>query len=891
MSRTDTNNRNERSYLDPLIDGLERQGDHPLLLLFTAEEPQRWTYAQMGQQVQALACGLQERIGPGETVALLGAEGPEWIITALAVIRAGAVVTPLDAQLADDTLKHVLEDSGAHWVFTSTVHQERVRNAAADAQIVLLDDEENEDWARLADGENRALPDNPADATAALFYTSGTTGPPKGVPLTHRNLSFQLETLARAGVAQAGDRVLLPLPLHHVYPFVVGMLTPLSLDLTLVMPHALTGPQVLRAVRDGRVSVIIGVPRFYSALYDGIVARAARAGRIARTVFKGALGLSRMVRRRLGLRLGKWLLYPLHRKVGRQLRLLACGGSALDPELAWNLEALGWQVTVGYGLTETSPLLTIDTPGKAHPGTVGKAVNGVELRIDRQSAEEKKASGDDGEVLARGPSIFQGYHDLPEKTDEAFTDDGWFRTGDLGWLDDQGYLHISGRVKTLIVTAGGENIQPDDLEERYASHPAIGEIGILQHDGDLVALVMPDRQIAEAPQDRIREAIAEVGRRLPSYQRLGDFALTRKPLPRTRLGKIKRHQLEERYEQALTEGAEPRRDAPLPAEEMNAEDRTLLEQPAARKGWEWLAERYPKQGLTPDTHLQLELGVDSLEWLDMTMELGQHTGVELDDEAIGRIETARDLLRELVDSAHQGEQLADPLEEPDRVLDDLHRRWLKSRGPVLRLAASALYGVNWMLIRGLFRLKVHDRHRLPLHGPVVLIGNHASYLDPFVVAAALPLARLHTLYWGGWTGVAFTSPLTRFVSRVAQVIPIDPKRGVRTSLALAATVLESEHGLIWFPEGQRSPDGELQAFRPGIGRLLERYPVPVTLASIHCTHEAMPLGRHLPRLRSLSIRFGEVLDPARLESEGQGDTAADRIVDALERHLRKLHEQ
>ena len=238
-----------------------------MMLSWTAEEAETWSYGDTAKLVRALAAGLRRRIRPRESVILLGPDRPPWIIAALAIIRAGGVVTPLDVQLPDETLAHVLKDSGATWVFTTAGHQERVHQCAPDANIVLLDaeGEEQSGWRDLADGDGE-LPENCADDTAALFYTSGTTGPPKGVPLSHGNIAFQLETVADAGITRDKDRVLLPLPLHHVYPFVIGMLAPIRLGLTLVIPYALTGPQLMRAIREGEANVIIGVPRLYSAL-------------------------------------------------------------------------------------------------------------------------------------------------------------------------------------------------------------------------------------------------------------------------------------------------------------------------------------------------------------------------------------------------------------------------------------------------------------------------------------------------------------------------------------------------------------------------------------------------------------------------------------------------
>ena len=875
MNEADSSTHNPASKLDALIDGLDEYGDKPMVLAWTADGHECHSYSDISGLVQDLARGLYRRITPGEAVALLGVDSPQWIAVALAAIRAGGAVMPLDVQMADDTLAHVLRDSSASLVFTTKGHQERVQASAPDARIVLLDAAEGDGngWEALAENDGD-LPDNCANTTAALFYTSGTTGPPKGVPLTHANLAFQLDTVARSGITRETDRVLLPLPLHHVYPFVIGMLALVHLGLTLVLPYALTGPQLMRTVRDGKVSVIIGVPRLYAALFDGIEGKAVRGGPIAAALFRMLLRLSRFSRQRFGLYLGKVLLYPLHRKFGKRLRVLACGGAALDSELAWNLEALGWKVAVGYGLTETSPLLTIDPPGRIRPGTVGCPVEGVELRIDRDAAAQagvqQERGGKEGEILARGPSVFAGYHNLPEKSREVLDDDGWFRTGDLGWLDEDGYLHITGRVSTLIVTAGGENIQPDALEERFAAHQAIGEIGILQHENKLVALIVPDKETVDDTRSRIQDALGEIGRQLPSYQQLVDFAITRKPLPRTRLGKIRRHKLSERYEEARRSGDAPAELAPLDPQEMSAEDRALLEYPAAQLAWEWLAERYPKQGLS------------------LTLELGQRTGIELDDEAIGRIETVRDLLRELIDATEQEQGGADPIREPERVLETKDRRWLRPRILPLRATAGGLYALDRVLMRKVYRLQVHGREHFPEQGPIVVIANHASYLDPFAVAAALPPQRMQNLFWGGWTGVAFTNPLTRMMSFIAQIIPIEPRRGVRTSLALAASVLERGQGLIWFPEGQRSEDGKLQPFRPGLGMLLERFPITVVPMAIHGTYEAMPLERSWPGRGRISVRIGAPLDPRQLAEQGEAEDVPARIVDALHERMQTL---
>lgn len=897
----------ESQTLQFLIDALSERGDRPVVLALQKEGAESWTYAELADHARRLAHGLVEAgVECGDHVALLAPNGPEWVAACLAVVRAGAVIVPLDVQLDDGMLSYALEDSGARFIFTTGNHADRLEDLDIEAapEPILLDAGEDDErsWRRLLVDGDFELPEVGPEDPAALFYTSGTTGTSKGVPLSHGNLAFQLHTLLEANVVRKDDRVLLPLPLHHVYPFAMGMLVPLALGLTIVLPYALTGPQIVRGLNEGSVTLVVGVPRLYGALYSAIQERSKSQGRVAATLFKTSVGLSTWVRRRLGLRMGKVLLRPLHKRFGPELRVLASGGAALDPDLAWNLEGLGWQVAQGYGLTETSPLLTLKPPGDLKLGSVGRPVPETEVRLDPSAVPDEEESGgrqkerrtgeanEEGEILARGPGVFSGYRNLPEETGEVFTGDGWYRTGDLGYFDDDGYLYVTGRASTLIVTEGGKNVQPEDVEDAYLESPVIEEIGVLEKDGRLVAVIVVDQSEVERrggeAEEAVREAVRERSKHLPSYRRLSDYAVTRESLEYTRLGKLRRHLLEERFDKAKKgeEEAADEEAEPIALEEMTGEDRDLLEDPAARRAWDWLAGRYPDQRLTPDTSLQLDLGIDSMEWVNLTFEIGQSTGVDLDEEAIGRIGTVRDLLNEVAE-ADEGQPQASPLEQPEEVLSDEQQRWLEPLSPAASAASRGMFTLNRAIARGPFRLRVDGLERLPEEGPYVIAPNHLSYLDAFAVAAALPYRRLQGTYWAGWVGAAFGNPLFRAVSRLARVMPVDPDQAVFSSLAFGAAALKRGKNLVWFPEGQRSPDGKLQEFKPGIGMLLDHYRVPVVPVVIRGTREAMPPGRTLPRLGKVTVEFGEPLDVGDLERRGEGEEPKDRIVQALRDHV------
>jgi long-chain acyl-CoA synthetase len=383
----------ELGTLRSVIDGLWAHGERPALVAVGEEGVEIWTYGELAGRVLGLGRGLRVAgVERGDHVALLAANRREWVAACLAVISAGAVVVPLDAQLGDEALGRVLGDSGARHVFTTAEEAGRLENVDTGSALrtILLDvgEEDRRSWRYLLTDEDVGLPPGGPGDVAALFYTSGTTGAAKGVPLSHANLVFQIDTLLGADLVSEEDSVLLPLPLHHVYPFVMGMLTPLAAGLPIVLPQSLTGPQLVRALSEGEATLIVGVPRLYGALYSGIEARVGSGGRFAAILFKRGIELCVKLRGLTGLDVGRVALRPLRKRFGPRLRVLASGGAALDPDLAEKLEGLGWRVAVGYGLTETAPLLTLNPPDGRKLGSVGRPVPGVEISIDHSAMPE-----------------------------------------------------------------------------------------------------------------------------------------------------------------------------------------------------------------------------------------------------------------------------------------------------------------------------------------------------------------------------------------------------------------------------------------------------------------------------------------------------------------------
>lgn len=863
-----------------LFDALAAYGESPALMTVREGRIKAISFTALHRDTRRLATGLLNAgLARGEGVVLYGANSPAWITVRGAVALAGGKTVALDHLTPVEDARRLIDDAAARWVLADA------DNAAALAAILpgetrlfrLADgrrpgeDETVPSWRGLLADEPGALPEIDADNLDMLLYTSGTTGTPKGIELTHRMMMSNVTAICAEGLVEAGDRALLPLPLHHVYPGLVGLLVPLAIGATVVLPETVTGPGILEALRLGEVSLLVGVPRLYGALLSGIESRIETRGRLMRTGFGAMLAISLLLRRRLGISVGRCLFGALHRQFAPRLRLLACGGAHLDIGVHWKLEALGWRVLNGYGLVETASIFTANFPGARRIGSEGRPLAGGAARIADPDADGI------GEIQLSGASVFAGYRNNPDASREAFTIDGWFRTGDLGRIDRDGFLYVAGRLTEMIVLGGGKNVFPEDVEALYGGNPFIADMAVLERDGILVALVLPDfAAIAESGNTQvesvIRVELATVSRRLPSWQRIAGYAIVRAPLPKTRLGKIRRFLLAEIYDAARSGGAA------ATAEPLAERDRDLLATEPAGEIWQWLTSRYAARGITLDTNPQLDLGIDSLGWMEIAIELDERFDVRLTEDQVAGIVTLRDLLRTAGAPPSEAEPTPGP-SGPIRLTAE-QRRWTTPMPAPLAFIAALLLTLNRWIMRLVFRIEVRGLENLPERGPYMLAPNHASYLDAPAIAGALPFRIVRQIRWGGDARKMFSTRFGRLASRGARIFPIN-ERAPQATLALAGALLEKGHILVWFPEAWRTPDGRLQAFMPGVGTLLRDSGVPAVPVHIQGTFEAWPRDRRLPRVRRLRIVFGRPVTPAVLSASCSGRTPEARIAEAL----------
>jgi len=804
------------------------------------------TYGEFMEKSRAAARRLKVMgVEEGGRVALVSENRPEWCATFLGILMAGGVAVPLDARLTPPELRNILVDSGASHAVHSGQTAARVAEAAAGLGIQAMDMDSFPWHTAHVQKEGDGFHEGGSNDLAALLYTSGTTGQPKAVMLTHGNLLSDARAVTDLEIISGKDRVLSVLPLHHAYPLMCTFLCPLLVGAAVTYPRGLKGPEIAAAIKETGVTVLVGVPQLLELMYGRIRGRMEGLPWPLSKIVTGFFRFAGALRRRTGFNLPRLFFNPL----GRQLRFLASGGARLDPAAMAGLEALGFTVIEGYGLSETSPIACFNPPEKRKPGSVGRAMPSAEIKIIAPSA-----SGE-GEVAVRGPMVMKGYWQRPEETARVLKD-GWFSTGDLGYLDDEGYLFITGRLKEVIVLPSGKNVYPEEVEKHYGRSDLIKELCALERGGKLWAVVVPDLDALRARNlgnvnEAIRWEMKRLSNELPPHMRIMGYDLSSEELPRTPLGKLRRFLI---HEGVKAEGA--------PA----GEDAALLREPAGRKVLECLRPFVPG-AVRMEDHLELDLGLDSLKKVELAVCLEQAFSVKVPEDFIAGVQTVGELVGGIKGLGQEREEKA-----PRRRIDEV-----LSREPSFeerKKAGLARGGWEWPLtafflrilrlfMRVFFRLEVKGLENLP-SPPFIIAANHTSYLDGFVIGAGVPVSVFRSLCFLGYSPY-FTGRLTSAFARLAHVIAIDPESYVNRALSLSAFALRGGGALAIFPEGGRSFDGSVMEFKKGIGILALKLGVPAVPAWIEGAFRAMPRGSAILRPVKVKLVFGKPVGPSSLD--------------------------
>jgi long-chain acyl-CoA synthetase len=520
------------------------------------------TYGELWRRASRIAGALVERgIEPGDRIAILSESRPEWAICLLAGLLAGAIVVPLDYMLEEGELRDILDDSAPSALFTSEkflrTGENLTRQASSLKNLFLINGRPPSTRTETIGALESATPvparQPGAGETAMLVYTSGTMGKPKGVVTTFGALAFQVAAIQDRFHLTAEDRFLSILPLNHLLELTVVLLGALHAGACVVYAHSLFPADILRLLRNGHITIVVGVPVFFRALSNSVLGRIANQPLAFRILFRGALSAARYLP---AWRLRRLLFFRLHRHFGGTLRFCATGGAYLEPSLIRFFQRLGIPLLQGYGLTETGPVISVNGLGMNRAGSVGKPLAGVEVRIDRSPEG-------DGEILTRGPHVMAGYYNQPDLTQTAIDEAGWFHTGDIGELDADGYLYVTGRRKNVIVLDSGKNVQPEEVEEAILKCPLVRECcvigrparhGSFERTEEACAVIVPTADFIArhdsdhaAIQDEIEAAVMKQVRVLAAFKRPVAVEVSLTELPKSPIQKIKRNDVRERF--------------------------------------------------------------------------------------------------------------------------------------------------------------------------------------------------------------------------------------------------------------------------------------------------------------------------------------------------------
>ncbi len=833
------------------------------------DQYRNYTYAELIRIVASVSRGLSDLdIRKTDRVAILSENRPEWIFAYLAVTSLGAVAVPLDAQLTDKEVALLLENSGAKAVCVSAGTRSKLPTSGA-ATVLSFDPGDGISFAGLMQAHSAApVPATPDDSDlAVILYTSGTTGDPKGVMLSHGNLVANCESLIALDLFRHEDNFLCILPYHHTYPAMGCIILPLSVGATVTLLNSLKGPDIVAAMQETGISLVVAVPQLLAGLRRAVLEGIGKNPLPLRLLVKLFLLVNGLLVKSFRINIGKKLFGKVHAKFGTRFRLFASGGARLDPDVYTDMTNLGFSIIEGYGLTETAPCCTFNPFGRQKAGSIGVPVPGVEVRIERPDGQGQ------GEIAVRGPNVMLGYYQKPEATGEVLRD-GWFYTGDLGYRDRDGYFFITGRSKEMIVLSTGKKIFPDELEKFYKQLPSIKEICMVQTDRGLEAAIVPDfdylrkMNIANA-RETIAFEVEDLAKDLAPYKRVSGLKVFKDSLPVTRLGKLRRAKVRELY---LSGGERVEKT-------VREEDGGLLDTDGGKKVVACLLPFSAKKHLVPDDNLEIDLGLDSLARVELVVSLERTFGVGLPDSFGSSVFTVRDVVEKLEERLAEGsagpgmhvrltwaEILSqEPGDEAKRLV-----RLLRNPLCVAGWAVALFFLKLFFLVYG--RMTVRGRENLPKQGPYLLTPNHLSNADAFLQAVALPVPIARQVFYLGDTKF-FGGPISSRIGQYMQVIPVDMEARLYNALQLSAYMLRERKILCVFPEGARSRDGRLKEFKKGVGILAKELNVPLVPVALTGTFEMMRPGKLFPRPAKVSVTFGKPIQP--------GDLGYEEIVKKL----------
>lgn len=756
---------------------------------------------------------------------------PELLFSFLGIWNKQGTCVCLDGGFSGEELTYYITDCKPKYIFTSKGNYEAAAKGLELAGMensveILVVDDIPVDYA----GDDLTIEIEDKYFVSLILYTSGTTGNPKGVMLTFDNILINMEGLDEYKMFRETDRVLALLPMHHIFPLLGAGVVPLGKGATIVFLKEVSSQAMVEALQKYKITFIIGVPKLWEMLHKKIMEKI-NGGKITKFIFKLAEKINNK-------NFSRKIFKKVHDGFGGNIRFFVSGGSKLDPQVSRDFLTLGIDVCEGYGLTETSPMISFTPTDEVVPGSAGKILTGVTVKI-----------ADDGEILAKGRNVMKGYYGRPDATAEVIDKEGWFHTGDLGEIKN-GLLYVTGRKKEMIVLSNGKNINPIEIEQWImANTDLIKEMAVMDYEDKLTAVIYPDfYKLHEEGITNILETfkkgvIDKYNKQAASYKKVLDVKIVQEELPKTKIGKIRRFMLKDvinKKEEKVQNIVEPSTEE---YKNISAFLKSIKNKP-----------------IIPNAHLELDLGLDSLDTVELLSHIEGTFGVKIDEQTFVEYCTV-EKLAEYVEK-HSNEMMNDTKMDWKEILSkDTEGELPKSNGigKIIKFILKPAF---------LFFVKVKKEgiENIEKNEPVIFAGNHQSFLDGFIVNQAMPNSVLDKTYY--FADIKhFRKGYMKFMGENSNIIFVDINKNLVSSLQMLSKALRNGKNIVIFPEGTRTRDGKINNFKKFFAILSKELNIPIVPFVLDGAYEAYPPSSKYPKGGDVKVKFLEKIYPADMSYE------------------------
>ena len=756
---------------------------------------------------------------------------PELLFSFLGIWNKQGTCVCLDGGFSGEELTYYIKDCKPKYIFTSRVNYEAAAKGLELAGMensveILVVDDIPVDYT----GDDLTIEIEDKYFVSLILYTSGTTGNPKGVMLMFDNILINMEGLDEYKMFRTTDRVLALLPMHHIFPLLGAGVVPLGKGATIVFLKEVSSQAMVEALQKYKITFIIGVPKLWEMLHKKIMEKI-NGGKITKFIFKLAEKINNK-------NFSRKIFKKVHDGFGGNIRFFVSGGSKLDPQVSRDFLTLGIDVCEGYGLTETSPMISFTPTDEVVPGSAGKILTGVTVKI-----------ADDGEILAKGRNVMKGYYGRPDATAEVIDKDGWFHTGDLGEIKN-GLLYVTGRKKEMIVLSNGKNINPIEIEQWImANTDLIKEMAVMDYEDKLTAVIYPDfyklheEGITNITETFKKGVIDKYNKQAASYKKVLDVKIVQEELPKTKIGKIRRFMLKDvinKKEEKVQNIVEPSTEE---YKNISAFLKSIKNKP-----------------IIPNAHLELDLGLDSLDTVELLSHIEGTFGVKIDEQTFVEYCTV-EKLAEYVEK-HSNEMMNDTKMDWKEILSkDTEGELPKSNGigKIIKFILKPAFAF-------FVKVKKEGLENIEKNEPVIFAGNHQSFLDGFIVNQAVPNSVLDKTYY--FADIKhFKKGYMKFMGENSNIIFVDINKNLVNSLQMLSKALRNGKNIVIFPEGTRTRDGKINNFKKFFAILSKELNIPIVPFVLDGAYEAYPPSSKYPKGGDVKVKFLEKIYPADMSYE------------------------